>query len=74
MAATDTMDIADRDFRNISDGQRQRVLLARAIAQDPGVLILDEPTSFLDTLQDRYTDKDQEACIREEYSGSDVAP
>ncbi|MBR1909678.1 MAG: cobyric acid synthase [Lachnospiraceae bacterium] len=48
MAATDTMDIADRDFRNISDGQRQRVLLARAIAQDPGVLILDEPTSFLD--------------------------
>ena len=48
MAATDTTDIAGSDFRNISDGQRQRVLLARAIAQDPRVLILDEPTSFLD--------------------------
>ncbi|MBQ8006747.1 MAG: ATP-binding cassette domain-containing protein, partial [Lachnospiraceae bacterium] len=48
MVATDTTDIAGSDFRNISDGQRQRVLLARAIAQDPRVLILDEPTSFLD--------------------------
>ena len=39
---------ADRDFNCISDGQRQRVLLARAICQQPGVLLLDEPTSFLD--------------------------
>ena len=37
-----------RDFANISDGQRQRVLLARAICQEPDVMILDEPTSFLD--------------------------
>ncbi|MBQ1339197.1 MAG: ABC transporter ATP-binding protein [Ruminococcus sp.] len=40
--------LSDTDIRFISDGQRQTVMLARAIAQQPDVLILDEPTSFLD--------------------------
>ncbi len=41
-------DFAEADFSHISDGQRQRILLARAIAQQPEVVVLDEPTSFLD--------------------------
>ena len=38
----------NEDFSKLSDGQKQRVLLARAIAQKPEYMILDEPTSFLD--------------------------
>ncbi len=41
-------DVADFDFMQISDGQKQRVMLARAICQDTEIIVLDEPTSFLD--------------------------
>lgn len=41
-------EIADRPFDRASDGEKQRILLARAIAQEPEILVLDEPTSFLD--------------------------
>ncbi|MCR5419147.1 MAG: cobyric acid synthase [Lachnospiraceae bacterium] len=48
MEWTDTWEIASCLFDSISDGQKQRVLLSRAICQQPRILILDEPTSFLD--------------------------
>lgn len=48
LAVVNASDLASRDFHAISDGQRQRILLARAICQEPEIILLDEPTSFLD--------------------------